>query len=255
MPRRLIDQDRQRERRRQMLLLDRISRQSERILAREIASTTRATVDKWEVMGQAELPPEHNRRINVRLRQMWAASIKALGGRILEQAKGTTGATELKAAPEDLFERLVQEYIITYGGEQIAEDISRTTVTQIMAQIEAGRQSGIGVAEIGKNIRKNAAAIGRARSAVIARTETHSAGNYGALKSADEVGLPMVKEWISDNTPGRTREDHLDADGQTVPKDEPFIVGGESLMFPGDPAGSASQIINCRCSTGYLVAD
>jgi hypothetical protein len=47
----------------------------------------------------------------------------------------------------------------------------------------------------------------------------------------------------------RTREDHAAADGQRVPVGEPFIVGGESLEFPGDPAGSPEQVINCRCST------
>jgi hypothetical protein len=51
----------------------------------------------------------------------------------------------------------------------------------------------------------------------------------------------------------RTRQDHLDADGQEVNYNESFIVGGESLLYPGDPAGSAEQTENCRCwltSTG-----
>lgn len=254
MPRRLLDQDRQRERRRQMLLLDRISLQSERLLSSEIARTTVQIVKAWEASGKADLPPEHNRRINLRLRQMWSASIQALGGRILEQAKSRSTPVTTKASHEDLFERMVQEYILTYGGEQIAEDISRTTVTQIMAQIEAGREAGVGVSEIAKSIRSRAPSIGRARAAVIARTETHSAGNFGALKSADEVGLPMMKEWISDNS-SRTRSAHRAADGQTVPKDEPFTVDGESLMYPGDQSGSADNVINCRCSTGYIVMD
>ena len=29
--------------------------------------------------------------------------------------------------------------------------------------------------------------------------------------------------------------------------DEPFEVDGEQLMYPGDPAGSAGNIINCQC--------
>ena len=57
----------------------------------------------------------------------------------------------------------------------------------------------------------------------------------------------MVKEWVSvdDN---RTREAHHHADGQVVPLDEPFIVDGEELMYPGDINGSASNVINCRCT-------
>ena len=39
----------------------------------------------------------------------------------------------------------------------------------------------------------------------------------------------------------RTRPDHLDADGQEVPLEDPFTVGGEQLDYPGDPAGSDEQ--------------
>jgi hypothetical protein len=38
-----------------------------------------------------------------------------------------------------------------------------------------------------------------------------------------------------------------------VPIDEPFIVSGEELMYPGDPSGSAGNVINCRCAIGYVV--
>jgi hypothetical protein len=37
--------------------------------------------------------------------------------------------------------------------------------------------------------------------------------------------------------------------------DQPFIVGGEALQFPGDPAGSPEMVINCRCGTSFLVID
>jgi hypothetical protein len=35
--------------------------------------------------------------------------------------------------------------------------------------------------------------------------------------------------------------------------DEPFTVGGASLMYPGDPAGPAEEVINCRCCVGFIV--
>lgn len=42
----------------------------------------------------------------------------------------------------------------------------------------------------------------------------------------------------------------MEADGQTVPNEEPFEVGGEKLMFPGDGSMGASgfNLYNCRCS-------
>lgn len=52
------------------------------------------------------------------------------------------------------------------------------------------------------------------------------------------------------------REAHLEADGQEVPISEPFIVDGESLMFPGDTnlGASAGNVINCRCGVSYNTA-
>ena len=49
----------------------------------------------------------------------------------------------------------------------------------------------------------------------------------------------------------KVRDDHAEADGQEVGMDEAFDVGGEQLMYPGDPAGSAGNTINCRCTVIY----
>lgn len=60
----------------------------------------------------------------------------------------------------------------------------------------------------------------------------------------------MTKTW-SAILDVRTREAHMEADDQTVMQDDPFIVMGEELMFPGDDSRGASleNIINCRCNT------
>jgi hypothetical protein len=52
---------------------------------------------------------------------------------------------------------------------------------------------------------------------------------------------------------GKTRTDHAIADGQVVSVDEPFLVGGEPLMYPGDPLGSVANTINCRCTAIHFV--
>ena len=253
MPRRLLDQDRQRERRRQQLLQERISRAGERILAAEIADTTRALVAKWEASGQVRQPDDHQRRIETQLTRIWRASIDAMAARVLDQGKSRGVVLERKDR-DDRVDFFTQQFIASVGGAQIAADISRTTVDQIMRQIAIGRREGLGQAAISKMINDKAAAIGRARGAVIARTESHSAGNYGATKAAEDTGLPMRKEWISAQGE-RTREDHAAVDGQIRPLDAPFDVGGEALMYPGDPSGSAGTVINCRCAIGMIVQD
>lgn len=84
----------------------------------------------------------------------------------------------------------------------------------------------------------------------IARTETtrvENAGRQAVFEKGTEMGLQMVKRWVS-TSDGRTRHAHAEADGQIVDVDKPFIVGGEKLMYPADPNGSAGNTINCRCT-------
>jgi len=69
------------------------------------------------------------------------------------------------------------------------------------------------------------------------------------------------KAWANqgDSRVRSTPEDkfnHLFAE-QTVTLDKPFIVSGEQLRFPGDSSLGASigNIIECRCSATYDIAD
>jgi hypothetical protein len=53
----------------------------------------------------------------------------------------------------------------------------------------------------------------------------------------------------------RTRDAHAEADGQIVDEDEPYNVGGEELMEPGDDSLGASDenICNCRCDSQIIL--
>ena len=53
----------------------------------------------------------------------------------------------------------------------------------------------------------------------------------------------------------RTRPEHAEADGQVVGVDEPFIVGGEKLMFPGDRSGSPWNTYNCFVGDTKIASD
>ena len=82
----------------------------------------------------------------------------------------------------------------------------------------------------------------------IARTEGHRVqeeAGFDAMRAAKEAGADVVKQW-SATLDERTRPEHQEADGQIREIDEPFDVGGEELMMPGD--GSAFNCINCRCT-------
>jgi hypothetical protein len=74
---------------------------------------------------------------------------------------------------------------------------------------------------------------------------TGDVASYLASAMGD-VYTDATKTWnaVGDDA---TRLDHMDADGQEVGLNGTFTVGGEDLLYPGDPAGSDEQTLNCRC--------
>lgn len=88
--------------------------------------------------------------------------------------------------------------------------------------------------------------MSKVRAELIARTEATSTVNYGSFATYKVEGVTK-KEWI-ETRDERTRDTHVLAGGQVVGIDESFNVGGEMLMFPGDPSASAANICNCRCT-------
>jgi phage-related minor tail protein len=74
----------------------------------------------------------------------------------------------------------------------------------------------------------------------------NAVSTQAALTVAAEGGNTVTRWWTTMGD-DRVREDHVDADGTSATGDNPFIVGGESLMYPGDPNGSEAETANCRC--------
>lgn len=81
----------------------------------------------------------------------------------------------------------------------------------------------------------------------VARTETtriESMARQEAFEKGEEMGIEMEKVWLC-TSDSRTRDSHLAMMNQKRPLKEPFSNG---LMYPGGLGGSASQVINCRCT-------
>lgn len=103
------------------------------------------------------------------------------------------------------------------------------------------------------------------RAERIVRTETNRAFNLANRVQVEKLSQQikgLKHAWVAE-VDQRTREEHIKADddynpdggGQAIPVDEPFVVGGEKLMYPGDPAGSAWNVINCRCREVIITDD
>lgn len=115
----------------------------------------------------------------------------------------------------------------------------------VSVTVSRGLSSGQTYQDISRNL-NNQMNIGLNKSIRIARTEGHrvtSEATMDAMKRAKEKGADIVKQW--DSTQDRkTRPSHQRVDGEIREMDEAFSNG---LMFPGDPSGTAAEVVNCRC--------
>lgn len=133
-------------------------------------------------------------------------------------------------------------------------NVTNTTKKTITRIIQKATGEGLSRKEIASSIRKKGGILNPIRSRMIAATETHTAAVKAVDETVSTTRIDFEREWIS-TMDERTRFDHTKAgggDGQTQPMGSEFTIGGEGLMFPGDPSGSAGNIINCRCVLGYL---
>lgn len=136
---------------------------------------------------------------------------------------------------------------LSIAGEKDKQAIMRKLQSEMTTAILKGES----IPTIAKRL-KNVAEGYLGDTIRIARTETTRIENSARQSVGDEgkkKGFNMWKRWIA--TPdARTRDEHATADGQEVPNDEPFVVGGEKMMYPGDISMGASawNTINCRCT-------
>jgi len=230
-----------------------IERQYEPQIQAELAREYRKLIRDYEAGEGVKYDPEHQRNIAEILERMAGASVRVFGARILEQGKAHGLVLERKDFASTLA-RLAQRYVAMEAFRRHITNITETTRAQIIRGIARGEAEGLGVAGVARFVRDLVPSLSVQRANLIARTETHGAANYGANGAAKETGLTIRKEWVSAGD-GRTRDDHAEADGQIVGVDEMFDVGGEGLFYPGDPGGSAENIINCRCAVSHIVDD
>ena len=117
---------------------------------------------------------------------------------------------------------------------------------RITAEVSRGIATGMTFKQVAKQI-EGQTRIGYNKAVRIARTEGHRiqcTSAMDAMNTAKEKGCDVVKQWDS-TLDGRTRDSHAKVDGEIRETDKPFSNG---LMFPGDPNGSAAEVVNCRCA-------
>lgn len=152
--------------------------------------------------------------------------------------------------------RKIQAWIMLNTGDHITK-INDTTLDRIRSIVAEGTAEGLGPRDIGRRIRKEAGEPFTVyRSTVIARTEATRSASQGHKIGAEawerETGQKTYKQWSATND-SRTRDAHRAMLVlHIIPKGEKFIVGGVTMDAPGDPAGGAKNVVNCRCRIYYM---
>ena len=116
---------------------------------------------------------------------------------------------------------------------------------KITAQISRGVATGMSYSQMAQQL-AGYTKIGYNNAVRITRTEGHriqQESTMDACYAARERGVDVVKQWDA-TMDANTRESHQMVDGEIRALDEKFSNG---LMYPGDPSGSAAEVINCRC--------
>jgi hypothetical protein len=170
-------------------------------------------------------------------------------------------ANQKSLSPQEIWQRTILTYLEVNGLDKLTGEITETTIRDITKILQSSAVDGWNIQQIIKHIQD----IGYSsyRGELIARTETSKAANTGSMVGALSTGLETKKEWIAqiDDRTRRTPRDQYDhrvMDGVMVGMDEYFHVptkmgGFQNMLHPGDPAGSAGDICNCRCSIGFEV--
>ena len=121
--------------------------------------------------------------------------------------------------------------------------------TSIKTLLTEGYQSGKGINYVSNLLIKRFDQLQTWEAKRIARTEIHNSHNTAVMDTYQELDVEYTM-WISAGDDGRTRDSHLEVDGEIIPIGNEYSNG---LKFPGDTDGPIEEWINCRCSNAPYV--
>lgn len=133
------------------------------------------------------------------------------------------------------------------GRENRLRDVPQTVYDRLKASLEEGLQAGETQDDLDKRVKSEFNDLAQGEARRISLTETGAVYGAGRQHAMEAAGVPY-KMWLTSGN-SNVRQAHADANRQTVPVNEPFIVDGEELMHPGDTTGSAGNVINCHCAS------
>ncbi len=131
--------------------------------------------------------------------------------------------------------------------------INRVTKRLISEIIRKGKIEELSNKELSEKITAVSDKINPARAMKIARTETHTLAMKSMNTAMSTTRLQYTKQWFTagDKRVRMSPFNHEAANEETVGKNDYYIETGEEMFYPGDEAGSAANVIHCRCIETY----
>lgn len=125
-------------------------------------------------------------------------------------------------------------------------DLTVWNVKNINSQVAQGIVQGESIPHLADRLSRvtRMNEVAAVRTARTMTTNCENAGRVQSMKRAEEWGVKTRKRWLCTHD-SRTRDSHLEIDGETVADDAYFSNG---CRWPGDPIGPAEEVYNCRCS-------
>ena len=156
-------------------------------------------------------------------------------------SEGQTAMLEIGFDASDFVPTKQFRQAIIKQTQKFALKINQSTFESLKTNILKALDAGGGEVEVAAAVEHSMDIAKKSRSFMIARTETLRASNVGYQESYVQNDVEK-KEWVhvSDARPTHQTK-------QVVKIQDKFLIGGEYLRFPGDPNGSAKEVINCRC--------
>lgn len=187
-------------------------------------------------------------------------TVEDFGAEVFNNAKSQLKILETKKNEKTWIE-WADRYVKTRTGNAISqiEGTTRKQVRKVVQNLVSEALQDDGDLDVAGGLRDQFEGLSKGRAMTIARTEVGMAANSATLEAAKSLEVPnLKKEWVSLQD-DRTRDgekdgaNHLDMNGERVGIDEKFTVPPDADMDgPGDPAGGADQVCNCRCTLVFV---
>lgn len=184
------------------------------------------------------------------LEAKWDSRVKRLTGPVTH-ATMSTALDRLRAQlggemTVDMEHPAIVHALADEAGRKIR--LNRTLQKRITIDIAQGLGKSETVNELAERLRGRFRVLQGPRALAVARTEVGRASQVARFEAYEVEGITQ-HQWVSARD-SEVRDSHTSVDGEIV---EVGLAFSNGLRHPLDPAGTAEEVINCRCDAIPIV--